>query len=200
MKTLTTGEAAALCCVNFRTVIRWIEKGLLKAHRLPGRGDHRIIVDDFVDFLECNNIPIPYDLQQLDSNLILVIDDQKEVTRSYQRLLMRSGYQVEVVNDGFHAGIKLLTLKPNLVILDLKMPGVDGLSVLKFIRQEKSLKSIKVLVASGADPASLKQALANGANIILEKPFSNKELIVEVYKLSPPPLEKGNIDELQSSV
>ncbi|MEE2730314.1 MAG: response regulator [Pseudomonadota bacterium] len=200
MKTLTTGEAAALCGVNFRTVIRWVEKGLLKAHRLPGRGDHRILVEDFVEFLECSDIPIPMNLQPLNPALILVIDDQIEVARSYERVLRRTGYTVEVVTDGFHAGIKLLSLKPNLIILDLKMPGVDGFAVLKFVRQEKSLKSTKVLVASGADESSLKHAIELGANVVLPKPFANAELVQEVTRLSPIPNDTGVPRGLQSRV
>jgi excisionase family DNA binding protein len=47
---LTTGEAAKYCGVNFRTVIRWIERGHLDAYKLPGRGDNRIPVDTFVDY------------------------------------------------------------------------------------------------------------------------------------------------------
>lgn len=185
MKTLTTGEAAALCGVNFRTVIRWIDKGILNAHRLPGRGDHRIIVEDFVEFLENNNIPIPSNIQSLSDNHVLVIDDQLEVARSYERVLKRSGYKVDVVNDGFHAGVKLLMLKPNLIILDLKMPGVDGYAILNFVRNEQELKRVKIIVASGVEDAGLKKAIDAGANVVLSKPFTNMELINEVQKLSP---------------
>lgn len=191
MKTLTTGEAAALCGVNFRTVIRWIEKGLLNAHRLPGRGDHRIVVDDFVEFLESNDIPIPSNIQSLNENHVLVIDDQLEVTQAYARTLKRAGYKVDIVNDGFRAGVKLLMLKPNLIILDLKMPGVDGYSILNFVRNESELKRVKIIVASGAEEASLKKAMEAGANVVLSKPFTNVELIKEVKKLSPLASEIG---------
>ncbi len=191
MKTLTTGEAAALCGVNFRTVIRWIEKGLLNAHRLPGRGDHRIVVDDFVEFLESNDIPIPSNIQSLNENHVLVIDDQLEVTQAYARTLKRAGYKVDIVNDGFRAGVKLLMLKPNLIILDLKMPGVDGYSILDFVRNESELKRVKIIVASGAEEASLKKAMEAGANVVLSKPFTNVELIKEVKKLSPLASEIG---------
>jgi excisionase family DNA binding protein len=58
-RTLTTGEIAQYCGVNFRTVIRWIKRGYLDAFQLPGRGDNRIEVEDFLVFLKKNNIPIP---------------------------------------------------------------------------------------------------------------------------------------------
>lgn len=183
MKTLTTGEAAALCGVNFRTIIRWIERGLLTAHRLPGRGDHRILLEDFVQFLIEQKIPIPDSLQQLNSHSILVIDDQAEVARAYVRVLKKEGFDVAVANDGFNAGVKLLMLRPGLVILDLKMPGVDGFEVLKFIRQAPLLRNMKVLVASGQNDAALQQALDQGANIALAKPVTNADLVNEVSTL-----------------
>ena len=68
---LTTGEAAKYCGVNFRTVIRWIERGHLDAYKLPGRGDNRIPVDTFVDFLRQNDMPVPDELVADDRRLLL---------------------------------------------------------------------------------------------------------------------------------
>ncbi|ASP40977.1 hypothetical protein CHH28_17240 [Bacterioplanes sanyensis] len=59
---LTTGEVAKFCGVNFRTVIRWIERGHLQAYKLPGRGDNRIPVNGFVEFLKDNHMPVPDEL------------------------------------------------------------------------------------------------------------------------------------------
>ena len=60
---LTTGEIAEYCGVNFRTVIRWIKRGHLEAYQLPGRGDNRIKVEDFIHFLDEHKMPIPDDLR-----------------------------------------------------------------------------------------------------------------------------------------
>jgi len=62
---LTTGEVAGYCGVNFRTVIRWIKRGYLTAFQLPGRGDNRVRVEDFVTFLEENRIPVPHEVLAL---------------------------------------------------------------------------------------------------------------------------------------
>jgi len=64
MKTLSTGEIAKLCDVNLRTVIRWIERGALKGFKLPGRGNNRVRVEDFLAFLVEHEIPIPAELQE----------------------------------------------------------------------------------------------------------------------------------------
>lgn len=62
MDTLTTTQAAEYCGVHFRTVIRWINKGLLVAFKLPGRGDNRVLVQDLANFMLENDMPIPDDL------------------------------------------------------------------------------------------------------------------------------------------
>lgn len=68
---LTTGEAAKYCGVNFRTVIRWIDKGHLDAYKLPGRGDNRIPINSFVDFLRKNDMPVADELLSNDRRLLL---------------------------------------------------------------------------------------------------------------------------------
>ena len=89
MKTLTSGEIATYCDVNLRTVIRWIESGKLKGFKLPGRGNNRVLVSDFVSFLEHHNIPIPEDLQSEISPSILIVDDEMPVAKSIQRVARR---------------------------------------------------------------------------------------------------------------
>lgn len=179
---LTTGEAAKFCGVNFRTVIRWIEKGKLKAYKLPGRGDHRIQMQDFLVFLHENKIPIPPELIG-SNNHVLVIEDQPEMAAAIKRTLKRAGYAVEIAKDGFVAGTLLTRHKPALVTLDLKMPGIDGYEVLAFIRDHEEHNQVKVLVISAETKEGLNRALASGADDILSKPFDNSELLLKVSEL-----------------
>ncbi|MCV6623493.1 MAG: response regulator [Cellvibrionaceae bacterium] len=183
-RVLTTGEAAKYCGVNFRTVIRWIERGRLKAYKLPGRGDHRIQVDDFVDFLESNDMPVPEELRPLPaSNKVLVVEDQLEMASAMRRVLRRAGYDVEVAADGFAAGLMLAQHQPAVVTLDIKMPGMDGYEVLKTMREQAVYKETKVLVVSAETAAGMQKALEFGANDILSKPFDNNELLDKVAAL-----------------
>ncbi|GLS25631.1 response regulator [Marinibactrum halimedae] len=181
LKVFTTGEAAKYCGVNFRTIIRWIERGRLKAYKLPGRGDHRIKQEDFVEFLRENSMPVPDELEVKRS--VLVIEDQPEMAAAIRRVLKRAGYEVEVARDGFMAGTLLAQMKPSLVTLDLKMPGMDGFEVLRFIRSSDEFSQIKVLVVSAETQASLVRATETGANSVLSKPFRNEELLERVESL-----------------
>lgn len=183
LKTLTTGEIAEYCDVNFRTVIRWIERGLLKSYKLPGRGDNRIQPEDFVAFLQENKMPLPDDFAELNRcGRILIIDDDVAMTNAIERLFKRDGFDVEVANSGFTAGSKLSSFQPALVTLDLSMPGIDGFEVLKLIRAQFD-SSIKVLVLSALDDVALQKATTAGADSMMSKPFDNQALLSEVNAL-----------------
>ncbi len=182
MKVLTTGEAARHCGVTFRTVIRWIERGRLKAYKLPGRGDHRIRADDFVIFLRENSMPVPDEFGG-GNRMILVVEDQPEMAAAIRRVLTRANYEVAVARDGFEAGTLLARHRPSLVTLDLKMPGVDGLQVLTYIREHSEHADTRVLVISAETTEGLERALIAGANDVLQKPFENTELLKKIEQL-----------------
>jgi len=191
MKTLSTGEIAKLCDVNLRTVIRWIERGALKGFKLPGRGNNRVRVEDFLAFLVEHDIPIPAELQE-DSRKVLVVDDEPAIARALQRVLRKHGLVAEVAADGFQAGTKLMKERPVLVTLDLSMPGLSGYDVLSFVRETPEIASTKILVISALGDEALQKAIDLGADAILNKPFDNHELVEVINKLVGTP---ANADE-----
>lgn len=181
---LTTGDIAELCGVNFRTVIRWIQNGLLKAYQLPGnRGDNRVQKRDFLEFLRDNRIPVPSEFQPY-SRRILVVEDDELMAKAIKRALERKEYEVMVAPGGFLAGAMAATFSPAVMTLDLKMPGLSGIDVLKAIRSDPELAGIKVVVVSAMPQKELDEALEAGADDILEKPFKNKDLIAKVSRLA----------------
>lgn len=171
-KYLTTGDIAKYCGVNFRTVIRWADKGILKSHKLPGRGDNRISKADFLEFLNKNDMPIPVGLQESRKKRVLIIDDDPQISSAMVKLLQDFDLDIQSVAGGFQAGIILGSLRPDLVVLDLMMPGMGGFEVLQFMKNSNDLKSIKILVVSGAEEIHLKKAKLSGADETLQKPFN----------------------------
>ncbi len=176
MKTLTSGEIASYCDVNLRTVIRWIESGKLKGFKLPGRGNNRILVEDFIEFLERHDMPIPDALRGIASPSILIVDDEMPVAKSIQRVARRAGFNSYIATGGFQAGIMLSQYEPKVMTLDLSMPGMDGYSVIEFTREQSKYKDLKIIVISALDDISLERALEIGADATLQKPFSNHDL------------------------
>jgi len=183
-KVYTTGEVANIVGVNFRTVSRWIDKGIMKGYKIPGRGDHRVTEGGLLNFLKENNIPIPGDMiKPKEQKRILVVDDEPEMANAIKRVLIRSGYKVATANNGFQAGLQLQRFTPNLITLDLKMPLVDGHEVIEEVKRNNTSNSIKILVVSGQTKPELERAVEKGADDFLEKPFKNKELLSRIDQL-----------------
>ena len=179
---LTSSEAARLCGVSFRTVIRWIERGQLQAYKLPGRGDHRIPVAGLRHFMREHAIPEPAELQGEMPRRILIAEDEKLMARAMERVLKRAGFETAHAGDGFQAGLMLHSFKPGLLTLDIRMPGVDGFGVLRSLRENPLPFACKVLVVSGDAAERRKEALALGADEVLAKPFANDELLAAVRR------------------
>lgn len=176
-ETFTTGEVAKLCDVNFRTVIRWAERGLLPAYRLPGRGDYRIKTGDLRAFLIEHSMPLPARLNP--QKVALIVDDEPAMGAAIARALHRAGFETQVATGGFQAGLLLQTLKPQLMTLDLHMPGIDGFAVLELLRSTPLDPAPKVLIVSG-DAARSAEALARGADGVVTKPFTQEELLTAI--------------------
>jgi excisionase family DNA binding protein len=182
-KVLTTGEVADYCGVRVITVLGWIQKGLLKAYKLPGRGDNRIEAEDFVAFLKANAMPIPRAYEH-HARRILIVEDDPPMARIIMAHLDEAGFETLVASDGFRAGACIESFRPSVVTLDLMIPGLSGIEVLKFIREQNHLKDVKILVVSGMPKAKLDEALQAGADATLSKPFETDVLVAEVTKLA----------------
>lgn len=183
---LTTGEVAHYCGVHFRTVTRWIKKGHLKAFQLPGRGDSRIFVHDFVEFLKANNIDIPAELDDSNEKMrALIVEDMAPMARSIKRSLEGMGIHCDVAENGFRAGALISSFRPDLITLDLGMPGLSGVEVLEIVRAIRLGKEVSVLVISGQEEGALKKTLAAGANGFLKKPFTKAQLEAKVKEIMP---------------
>ncbi|MAT15980.1 MAG: response regulator [Planctomyces sp.] len=179
---LTTGEVARYCSVHFRTVLRWIERGDLNAYKLPGRGDNRIRIEDFLNFLAEHEMPIPAELGEATNNKVLIVEDEPRMARCIQRVL-HGKYETVVATDGFRAGAYLKTYQPKVMTLDLQMPGLSGFDVLTFVRATKELCDTRILVLSGMGPDDLAQASLAGADAVMSKPFDNDELLATIDHL-----------------
>ena len=88
----------------------------------------------------------------------MLVDDNPLVLQAYSLGLLRHGFRVEMVKDSVDAMKIVLILKPDLVVLDLVMPKVDGSFVLKFIRSQPELKSVRVILLSDASDVNIARA------------------------------------------
>lgn len=182
---LTTGEIAQYCHVTDRAVLKWIDEGKLKAYRTPG--NHcRVSVADFLRFLKGYHMPIPEEFRSASGagRKILVVDDDREMVAAIRRVLAsRKDIEVDVAYDGFTAGQKFTSFAPDLVLLDIRMPGMDGYEVCRNIRTDQSNRQVKIIILSGAlDMDGMEKVMRLGANDYLTKPFRNEFLLMKVER------------------
>ncbi|MBT4483862.1 MAG: response regulator [Candidatus Latescibacteria bacterium] len=178
---LTSGDVGRYCQTNVSQVNRWIKNNELKAFRYPG-GHYRITKEEFKSFLERNGIPVIEDFfEDVGGLKILIADDDPNVVDAILNLLTKhdKSYRFETANDGYEALLKAGTFKPDIVILDIRMPKIDGLEICKRIRHDENMKAdIKILAITGHSEAySRDMVIESGANEYLLKPFDMKSIL-----------------------
>ena len=109
---------------------------------------------------------------------ILVVDDQETIREVVRRYLERDGFVVQEAEDGFEALDAIKTDPPDLVVLDLMLPGIDGLSLTQHIRQDRYIPII-MLTAKG-EASDRIRGLDLGADDYMSKPFNPQEVVSRV--------------------
>jgi excisionase family DNA binding protein len=167
---LTTGAIANYCAVSHLTVTNWIRAGKLVASRTPG-GHSRVRREDLLVFLQRYHFPIPAELLR-QGKQILVVDDEVALVEVMAYALREDGYHVSVAYDGYEAGLQMATLRPDLLVLDLIMPGVDGFAICQRVKADPEARSTKILAMTGyVQESNLAKAIECGADLCLRKPF-----------------------------
>ncbi len=186
-RTFGTYDIARLCQVTPPTVGRWIEDGRIPSFTTAG-GHRRVWDTDLVTFLRTLNLPVPTELGPVAVLRILIVDDEAEVRRFVRRVVSKkfAGAEIHEAEDGFSAGHKVATLSPALVVLDVQLPGVNGINVCESIRADKNLRGVKILAISGYGVEETRKAILDaGADDFLAKPFTSDDLTERLAKLLP---------------
>lgn len=187
---LTTGDVAKCCHVSLSTVFRWIKRGYLAAYTTPG-GHHRILLSEFRAFLERNRMPINEAFFSGTEAVrrILIVDDEPQVVDFITRALSHydDRFEIASTSDSFEAGMLLTSFQPDLVILDLKMPGVNGAQICHRIRTNSDMADTKILVLTAfAESENIERSLALDADDYddyIEKPLDTEKFLEKVGRL-----------------
>ena len=183
-KNFSTFSIAELLHVDPGSVANWIDQNLLKAHRTPG-GHRRVSLDDLLVFLRQHHMPIPPELEQ--NRKILVVDDDPAITKLIVATIQTANpsWQLFEAHDGFRAGAMVATLRPDVVILDLKMPGIDGYEVCRLIKSQQNSHHIHVLAMTAYfTPENEKQIKDCGARACFSKPLEMNLLLKELEAIA----------------
>lgn len=119
---------------------------------------------------------------------VLVVEDERHIARLLEHVLVREGYQVSVVNDAERAFESIATICPDALLLDVVLPGMSGLDLLRKLRQDPRWSTLVVIVLSARwfnhDDPALTQA---GATVQCPKPIAPSKLIRKLQECGIPP-------------
>ena len=183
---LTTHQVAAALGVSGPTVVKWIEGGRLAAHRTLGR-HRRIAWADLVTFAVDNQYPLDtalFSSSHLPVRRVLVVDDEPdfaEMVRDY--LTVRGGFEVEIAESGFQAGFTVARFKPDLILLDIMMPDMDGFEALRMLQQNPETRHVPVIACTGYRDANLARRVEEHPfTALIEKPVKLDALLGVVQR------------------
>lgn len=184
MKTVfTTGEAAKICKVSQQTIIRCFDSGQLRGFRVPGSRFRRIPRDILYKFMKENGIPT--DALESGKRKALVVDDDVELVELIRDVLEADGrFDVRVANNGFDAGMMVKEYRPDILVLDVMLPDINGKEVCQRVRNDSSLDGVKIICISGMVEADkIDELRAAGADDFLQKPFEVETLVARMLQL-----------------
>lgn len=184
MKTVfTTGEAAKICKVSQQTIIRCFDSGQLKGFRVPGSRFRRIPRGELYNFMRMNGIPT--DALESGKRKVLVVDDDLELVELLLDVLLRDGrFEVRSVNNGFDAGMMVKEYHPDIIILDVMLPDINGKEVCQRVRSDNTMDDVKIICISGMiEDDKISELRASGANDFMHKPFEVDRLMERVCEL-----------------
>jgi len=179
--TLSTFSVARLLEVAVGSVSNWIDAGQLKAGRTPG-GHRRVAKEDLIAFLRRQQLPIPPELME-SPRRVLVVDDEPAVTKWIAEEIKARHPEFEVLeaNDGYSAGEIVASCRPDVVVLDLRMPGLDGFEVCRRIKSRKDTEDTAVIaITAHHSNNTRRRILESGARTYLTKPLDIDMLVSEV--------------------
>ncbi len=184
-KYYTTYQVAKFLGVSLPTVVNWVNSGLLAAHRTPG-GHRRIAHADIVSFARDNDYPLAREL--LDSGdgpkRILIVDDEQdfsEMLRDY--LTLKGGFEVDVADSGFQAGFTVARSRPDLILMDLMMPDMNGFDAFRMLRGDPETQHIPIVACTAyRDPTVDERVEDLRFDGFVEKPVQLEQLLALVRK------------------
>ncbi len=116
---------------------------------------------------------------------ILIVDDEPNIVMSLEYTFKKNDFEVFIARDGIEALEILKVQSPNIIILDVMMPMVDGYATLEQIKKDEKLQHCKVIFLSAKNKESdIEKGLALGADLYMTKPFSVKKLVEQVNDLA----------------
>lgn len=184
----TSHQVGDILQVNPSSVVKWINDGILNAFRTPG-GHRRVSASELIRFARHHGMPVPHELRDLALTKVLVVDDEPRFLSALQKTFKPYADEIalQTVDNGIEGLVAAGSLKPDVLILDVRMPGLDGFKVLERIKAYPDTSHTMVIVMSGQmDEATAERCKKLGAVACLTKPVKIPELVETLRELRRP--------------
>jgi two-component system OmpR family response regulator len=169
--------------VSQQTIIRCFDSGQLKGFRVPGSRFRRIPREQLYIFMRDNGIPT--DALESGKRKVLIVDDDAELVELISDVLERDGrFEIRSVNNGFEAGMTVREYRPDLMVLDVMLPDINGKEVCHIVRSDKTLDEVRIICISGmVEEDKVGELRAAGADDFMHKPFEVERLVERMCQL-----------------
>lgn len=199
---LTTSEVADYCAVSNDGVLKWIKSNKLRAFSTPG-GHYRVLAAEFRDFLTRFGMPIDETFFRGEENTrtAMVVDDDPNIRDVVSRWLidLEPGLVVEQAEDGYDAGIKAGEILPDLIVVDIMMPSVDGIQLCRSLRNNDATRNTGIIAITGGDTDRVREMMEAGADVCLMKPLDETEFREQARRLLLPRLQRRSVSSKRRS-
>jgi len=180
---LTLGQAARYLGVAQSTIRKWSDQGRLPAFYTPG-GHRRYRQRDLDAFVAGSSAGAAAPARTRPAPIVLIVDDDPRIREFVRVNLEMEGFAVREAGSADEGLAALEAEPPDLILLDVTMPRVDGWEMLQRVRERHGVDSIQVIMFSGqVDDSATDQAEAGGAQAFVGKPFNPQELVTRAKDL-----------------
>jgi CheY-like chemotaxis protein len=114
---------------------------------------------------------------------VLIVDDEKKFSLLLKKFFVRNGYIADVAYDGLDAGLKAVNFKPSIILLDINLPGLNGLDVCENLKSNPATKNISIIIISASLEYTEKAVLAAGGDMFLTKPIDLASLLTKCNEI-----------------
>ena len=177
---LTTGEVARLCGVTRRTVIEWIDSGKLEGYRIPGSLHRRVSSESLRRFQSRYKMPRHHEAPR---RRLLIIDDDQDLLEFLTDAL-RDEFDIDVASTALEAASRLSVFRPDVILLDIRLPDLSGLEVCRHFRGARDDRKVPILAMSAYErTVSADAARESGADAFLPKPLKLADVRNHIRKM-----------------
>lgn len=185
-KFFTTGQIAKICGVSIATVQKWIDAGEIDSYRLPlTASERRVPRVSLLSFMKKYGVPTD-EIEAGQRFRVLVVDSDAAVRKQVESVWSGEEPSPEIMSleDGSQALLEIGAFKPNVIVMDIHTPGLEGMRAAEMLRKHDSLKASEIIVVSEISNDEQAQLEKLGVSTIIAKPAKPQKLKNALLKAS----------------